>query len=415
MTATGSGSASGPIAATSIVVGSSATSSASTISMKHLITADYVAMGLGATLGSISATTMAPYLSWAQVDLADANAVHDAGIKTQYYVDPNRESVGDPLMPTQESSYAHDCSGNRVTTTYGSLLRYVTDPTSASEQSQFATYVQQIASQAHFDAVFDDDTEPLGSYGTYSPSLPCNYSDSRWLSGLSQLVAASSVPVIVNDLNALNGESVSLVMQLVQSSAWAGSYEECYSNTSQPKEDNWEWQAVENSEIQVNALGKPFQCLGRWPGDASANTDSRTYALASFMLTYDPSKDIFWEEYATPSNFHVMPESQLVAMDPLVSTPSTILGLEKTGGSYSSTYGVFAREYAHCYYAGTYVGACAAVVNTDRYASHAFPLSGYTRTLTMSGYDVLHGGTASTDGPAPPSTMGATEAVIAFK
>lgn len=419
-TVKGSGSMSGPFYATSISTSTSSTSttptsttsgSTSSTALKHLITADYLGISGGNT--TLSYSTAARYLSWAQTSTSKASAIRAAGIKTQYYVDPNRESTGDPMMPSDYSGYARNCSGTQVTTHYGSLLRYVTNPADSTYRSKFYTYTSSLKSQAAFDAVFDDDAEQPGTYGTYSPSLPCIYSDSSWTSNEISLLNNSAIPVIVNDLNALNGEGVSLVMSLIKGSSrvTGGSFENCYASTSTPEQNDWVWTATENSEIQVNAAGKAFLCMARWAGTASANTASRTFVLASFLLTYNPNTNIFWEQYYTPSAFHVMPESQLVALDPLVSTPSSISGLQKNG----STYGAYAREYASCYYAGTYVGACAAVVNPDRNYSHPFPLSGYKHTLALSGNGVVDGGTASMYGSAPPSTLAPMQAVIAFK
>ena len=418
VTVKGSGSMAGPITASSISTSSSSStsgsssgsSSAPSTSMTHLITADYLGITGGNT--TLSYSTAARYLTWAQTSTSKAPAIRAAGIKTQYYVDPNRESTGDPMMPSDTAGYARSCGGTAVTTYYGSLLRYVTNPADSTYRSKFSSYTSSLESSG-FDLVFDDDAEQPGAYGSYAPGLPCSYSDSSWTSNEISLIDSSRIPVLVNDLNALNGHNVSLVMNLVKgaSQAMGGSFENCYASTSAAEQNDWVWTATENSEIQVNGAGKTFMCLARWPGSASSSTASRLFVLASFLLTYNPNTNIFWEQYATPSNFHVMPESQLVALNPLVSAPSDISGLQKNG----STYGAYAREYADCYYAGTYVGPCAAVVNPDRDYSHPFPLSGYKHTLALSGNGVVDGGSASVYGSAPPSTLAPLQGVIVFK
>jgi hypothetical protein len=131
------------------------------------------------------------------------------------------------------------------------------------------------------------------------------------------------------------------------------------------------------------------------------------YAYASFLLSYNPALDMLWEEFATPSKFHVFPEEQLVALDPAVATPSSIAGLAQSGGSYG-------RLYNECFVAGKFVGACAVAVNPNEGTTAPFPFPQFAHTLTLSGYDVLDGGTMSTQGPQPPEYLAQGQAVIAF-
>ncbi|MBV8147607.1 MAG: hypothetical protein JO092_00785, partial [Candidatus Eremiobacteraeota bacterium] len=126
-----------------------------------------------------------------------------------------------------------------------------------------------------------------------------------------------------------------------------------------------------------------------------------------FLLSYSPSSSILWEEFGTPSGFHVLPESLLVPLSPVVPAPASLSGLVQAGGAYG-------REYRQCFLAGKFVGPCAVAVNSDTGMTHPFPFPQYTHTLTLSGSSVLDGGTVSTSGPAPPINIPATEAVIAF-
>ena len=136
---------------------------------------------------------------------------------------------------------------------------------------------------------------------------------------------SAPLPVIINGLNVLNGHNPSMAISLLASSnTMGGNYEHCYSDDASAKNNGWLWTAEENSELQVNAQNKVFSCQERNTSDASANTDARLYAYASFLLTYNPTTNILWEAFGTPSNFHVFPEQQLVAMNPKVSAPSDI-------------------------------------------------------------------------------------------
>lgn len=405
---TGLGALSSSIIAQQIVVSApvaAATPTPGPISQKHLLTADYLGSPYGTT--TVAWSTAAQYLSWAQVTTANANAVSSAGIKTQYYSDPNTTANdGDPLYSPIEAAFAHDCNGNRISWAYDNVTMYQMQINYASLLTAFTNLITTASSGAHFDAIFEDEAGPLTGYNR--PALPCNYSDATWLAYGQALNQLSSVPVIFNGLSSLNGESPSLSIGLLNSSnTIGGNYEHCYSDASPVKETGWLWQAVENTELQVSAKNKIFECQTRNLSAANTETDARLYALASFLLTYNPSTSILWEQYATPSGLHVLPESQLVLLAPKVAAPSSISGLAQTGGAYG-------REYGQCYYAGQFVGPCAVVVNPDPAAPHAFPFPQYTHTLQISGSGVLDGGTVATNGPAPPLNLAAGEAAIVF-
>jgi len=131
---------------------------------------------------------------------------------------------------------------------------------------------------------------------------------------------------------------------------------------------------------------------------------------ASFLLTYSPSLSIISEQFDTPSNFHVEPESQLVALRPLVAQPGNISGLQYSRGIYGC-------EYAACYLDGKSIGACAAAVNSNAVGtSGAFPWPRkYKHTLALSGGGVLDGGSVDASGPVPPASIGGQDAVIAIQ
>lgn len=414
-TVTGTGGPSGSFTAVQIVVTNPtpppalATPTPGPISQKHILNADYLAGANGTT--SIAWTTAAQYLTWAQTDVAHASAISAAGIKTQFYTDPNRTQTNDPLYTSDESTFAHDCSGNRVTDIFNNrVTQYVMDPNSADMQSLYHSKTLSQIGSAHFDAIYQDDNGPLSDFGNiFTPSLPCNYSDSSWITGGMTLNNSAPLPVIINGLNVLNGHNPSMAISLLASSnTMGGNYEHCYSDDASAKNNGWLWTAEENSELQVNAQNKVFSCQERNTSDASANTDARLYAYASFLLTYNPTTNILWEAFGTPSNFHVFPEQQLVAMNPKVSAPSDISGLMQSGGAYG-------REYQNCYYAGNYVGPCAVAVNPNASGTVPFPFPQYQHTLVLNGYGTTDGGTAALNGAAPPTYLPALGAAVVFQ
>lgn len=418
VTINGIGSASTSVVAVQIVVaqptpppGAVATPTPGPIAELHVPTGDYLAGLYGTT--SVTPSQAAPYLTWAQTDYHSAGTIASAGIKTQLYADPNREASTDPMWPysyATESDFAHDCSGNRIVFN-NTAGRYVMDPNSSTLRQHFAQFVADQSAKGHFDAVFEDNAGPLGpdqAFATFSPSLPCNYSDAGWITGGIALDQAPSVPVIVNGLNIPNGHAVSETMQLFASAnTVGGNFEGCYDDVNKLKQTDWFWQVTENEELQTLAQGKIFECMLRNQGTASSNTDARLYGYASFLLTYDPAKAIFWEEFQTASQFHVEPESELVPLDPVVAAPSDVTGLQ-VGTN------VYGREYRDCYIHGSFVGPCAVVVNSDGLYAHTFPYPQYTHTLVLSGGGVLDGGTIATNGPPPPQSIGPGEAAIVF-
>lgn len=402
----GSGSCLTYIAASSIGSGSSGTTSVP----KHVLTSDFLGKPWGTT--SVAWSSAAPYLTWAETGTTSATAIAATGIKTMTYVDPNRTTAGtgDPLYNTNDATFSHTCSGARIYDKHDNVIEWTMNPGSAALRSLFANYVSSIRSRAHFDALWEDNASPPSAsapYDPFYPAMPCDYSDSAWNTNTIGMNQDVSLPVVVNGLSGLDGHNVSVAMGELNGSNTIGAvFEGCYTATNEKKAPGWYWLAIENSEIQTIARGKLFECMAEDTAPANEETDSRLYTYASFLLTYTPTKGMYRTEYHTPSGFHVMPESKLVPLSPTTSAPASITGLQTPGGTY-------ARRFSACYLSGSSVGGCAVVVNPDVYP-HPFPYSGFHHTLVISGNGVLDGGTVSTAGSAPPTTVPAKEAVIAF-
>jgi hypothetical protein len=414
VTLSGTGSEAVSILASRILVatpspspGASPTPTPGPISMTHVQTMDYLG-GVNGTR-AITWAAAAPYLTWAETSAADSVAIHGAGIKTMFYIDANRTEAGDALNTTDETTYAHDCNNARVTDMYnGSVTQYVMNPASPSMQALFAADVASVAALGTFDAIFEDDAGALSAYSTYAPfsAMPCNYSDAAWIAGGLALDAAPPIPVLFNGLSGLAGHGISMSTALLSgANVLGGDYEGCYSAGNQLKMGGWLWSTIEDSELYTVSQGKAFECLQIDENTASTQTDARLYAYASFLLSYDPSRDVLWELGGTPSGFHVFPESSLVALQPKTPEPTDVSSLLLTGGAYG-------REYGACYIRGAFVGPCAVAVNPSS-APVAFPFVQYQHSVVLSGADVLEGGTISTSGTVP-TTLGATEAAIVF-
>lgn len=402
---TGSG---GSSSTTSAPPTTTTTSSSSSSSMRHVLTVDY----LWGTYGtrSVTPSQAAPYLSWAQTTTADSMTIHNAGIRTQVYIDPNWLATTDPLYSgSVESDFSHTCGGSRVTVSFGSVAtRYVTNPAASTQRSHFAAWVAAQKAAGWVDQIFEDNGGPMSSYAKYPNGAPCGYSTSNWISYAAGMNNSISAPIVMNGLNEFTTSMAPNVSVVEQSSnTMGGDLEGCYNDLGDPIDTGSSWFIEENTELALSNAGKYFECMGRDQSSAASEYAARIFSYASFLLTYSPSKSVFASEWYTPSRFHVYPESGLVALSPVVSSVASISSLKTSAGPY-------ARQYNACYYRGTYVGACAVAVNHTYGATYHFPFSGYTHTLTLSGYGVLDGGSASTSGPAP-GYMAPYSAVIAFK
>ena len=399
----GSGSCSTSFSATSISLGSGSSSSGGTsgggsTSMTHVLTADY--LGGYAGTHSVSASQAAPVLSWAEVNIQDANSVSGAGIKTMEYIDPFEQASSDPLYSS--GAYAYDCNGNLIVPSYDSS-QLVMDPGSSTLANALYNWQAGQESQGHLDAFFYDNTDD--TWGL--PSLPCGVSASGWDSENASLIGGSNYPIVFNGYG-LNSDAEALI----GSSAVAGAMlEDAYGQRADPGPTapyttNSDWVTNENLQLNAVNVGKLFFCYNTPNSDASGSTALRKYIYASFLIGYGPSSSVLWEYFYTPSGLHVFPETELVPMNPLISSASSVSSFARGG--------VYVREYASCYLNGSSVGHCAAVVNSSSGSSYSMPSldQSYSHTMSISGYGILDGGSVSASGPAPPSSLGPETGVI---
>lgn len=367
---------------------------------RHVQTADYWAGYAGTK--NVPAGQAARALTWVETDVNGSQRIAPLGVKTILYTNPNREQPGDPLYGTNEEEYAHTCGGARARgeAQYRGLV--LTNPRSRTLASMWRRTVDAHTGSAHFDAVFAD--EAVGT--AYAQDDPCGFDFGGWIGAEIQLFRNLGYPVIYNGLNDFAGHGVAREIAL-NAGAIGGMMEECYAQLSADhRVGGWRWWATQQTEIAMARAGKYFFCYGRDLTPADRAYESRMYTYASFLLTYDPRTTVLWEYYKTPTGGHVMPESQLVALDP-VKRITQVAQLRTGAGSY-------VREYRKCYLAGRLVGACAAAVNPDANA-HDLGLRGYRRTLVLQGSGIFDGGSVRVENRPPPEDLPPLGAVIAFK
>lgn len=367
---------------------------------RHVQTADYW-QGYAGTK-NVPAQQAARFLSWVETDVPGSQQISGFGVKTILYTNPNREQPGDPLYGNSDREYAHTCGGQRVLGESAYRGQLLTNPASRTLATLWRRSVDAHTAEAHFDAVFADEAVGIA----YSQETPCGFHFAQWLREETSLFRNLHYPVIYNGLNDFNGHGLAREIALNRG-AIGGMMEECYAQlTADHRVGGWRWWATELTEIHMAENHKYFFCYGRDLTPADQAYASRMYTYASFLLTYDPHTSVLWEYYKTPSGGHVMPESQLVALNP-VKRVNRVVQLRTPSGAY-------VRKYRRCYLAGRYVGPCAAAVNPDP-VQHELALPGYRKTLVLQGSGVFDGGSVHIENRPPPQDLAPLGAVIAFK
>jgi len=360
--------------------------------------------------GEVDPNIAAPYVDYAEVQVADANAFDAVGIKTVLYTDPNRSYVGTPMYTNDESTFAHDCSGNRITVGHRKVVTYQMDPRSPNLEPLWAAWINNVLGAGYnYTIIFED-----GANNVHNDSgVPCGYTEASWTAASNANDLAVGHTLMYNGLGTLaDGWDKPPPSILLNPTTIGGSLEGCYGNSTvqNPLPKTTVWLNYETSELSMNLAQKHFDCRGLQSFPAQTSLTRRMYMYASFLLTYDLSNSDISEKFSTPSNLSVFPEATLVAMDPLIPTPTSVNKLKTSHWTYG-------RQYASCYLWGQFVGGCATVINADNPpVSHPFPWPGvYSHTLVLSGAGVLDGGTASVTGPPPPSMVPGTSALIAIQ
>jgi hypothetical protein len=402
----GAGTCGTSFVATKITLGTTTNSSAS-ISQKHVLTGDYLGGANGTS--SVAWSTAASVLSWAEVSSSEATAISATGIKTLDYIAPFFQTTTDPLYTATGATFSVNCAGDRISIPYtGTSGLWLMNPTSTVLEGLMNTWQAGQQATGHIDAFFYDDIDTL-----YGVPMPCNTTQSSWDGEGSSFISTSTNPVVFNGYSS-NTDTQSLIQT---SKIEGGMTENCYATTGNapaPYITGSQWVINANLQLLAAAHNKLFFCYNNGSEDGADYIQLRNYIFASFLISYTASSSILWETFTTPSELHVFPETEVVPTDPLVSTPTSVTSLLKSGSSSSG--GVFVREYSACYINGSSVGHCAAIVNTSSTTSYALPSlsQSYGHTMAISGNGSLDGGSVSATGSAPPSTVAPETGFIAF-
>lgn len=371
-------------------------------------------------------TTVTPYVNYAivgqsQSDVELAADIGSAGIGVVEYTDPNRQvQIDGPHFPDNlPSDYAYDCTPNRIyrkgfgsrtppppqpTPTPIDHAMYLMDPHSAHLAGSWANEVIAFAQSTGTTAyVFEDTADSISDMD----AQPCGFSQTDWSAASNGMdatmtaqaaAAGDNVSLIYNGLGVYTPAPGFMPPALALNATSAGGMaEDCYARqppltrahpdpTPVPVADV-AWAVTEDVEAYMSGASKVFVCNAKsdLTTDAAQLTDLRTYVMSSFLLTYDPATSVLDEQFRPVSTFSVFPESEILALDPLVPEPAQISQLQVGG--------VYARQYAACYIAAQPIGPCASVVNPSSTTTYRFPFPGvYLGVLRLKGGGVLDTG-----------------------
>jgi hypothetical protein len=375
--------------------------------MKHVKT--WLTIGEPGGTYSVSPADVAQWVDYTMTTPALSASAQAVGEKTILYSDPNRQPPGGPMWTQDESTFAHDCTGARISVSGSSDL--LMDVHSTHLWALWPAFVALTQTWGgSWDYIFEDSADDINPVRL--SAMPCNFDMNDWTANTNQMNSQLGSPILYNGLGLITQGSTSPSPAFgLNATTQGGMSEDCYvGRTPTGYYYAPHWEGTANTEIQMAQAGKLFMCHSDAYVDASQSNALRTYFYASFLLTYDRNTQVVITEFLTPSGVTVMPEQQLVPLNPVISTPGDISGLLEPSG-------VYGREYRDCYLAGNYVGPCASVVNPAKQGTHAlaFPWpTKYHHTLEMSGYGVYDGGTVDANGPAPVQSMGGGTAQIVF-
>ena len=385
----------------------------STISQTHVVTIiqDLCNSGSGGCYhgdtSSVPLSTLANWITGAEVDATSyVSAVKSAGILVKTYGDPDTSGsnhgvtfpVGDELK---------DCSGN-VLTVYGG--RPLLNQSSSTYQTDWANaYNPYFATNGYQFAFYDNGNAWLSRDG----GTPCP-SDTQLQNGVITIIQNSTVPVQYNTGSLIGtrkapAEAISKAEFDNASNLQYVVSENCYSGEAAGEARRivgTEWQESEDTELYTPISNRSFQCNSENTTNDGSTLGDRTYAYASFLISFNPQYSA-WGSYwclnssdhssggpyndcnytSTGDSIQIMPEVGFVPLYPLVAAPTSNITTSSVNTFEEGSTGVYYREYAACYYRGNLIGHCAAVVNISSSTQNLPTFSqSYNHTMTIAGY-----------------------------
>jgi len=420
----------------------------------------------------ISDSWMASHVDWNEVyfrndqDTTGANLAASGAKHIVVYVDPNITyycaipsgySVNSNDFPengancggqvasylhAQSGSYAHayqhQTNGNRLFDRADGLYNgdvgeplYIGDPdvqaafAAATSQNPYATDVFEDDAGGAYNCLIDygrcDSGSSFGS-AHYSPPL-CDSSGGYWCYKYGETAvewdgASNPQQAYANDAIALANASAHNVIG--NNGIATNSYDLQWLAATKVKgamlEGTWSPNQYDSGKwVKIADAILNYHNRGKYVVEEDTDETLLLFEIASHWIVYDPTYSVealFEVNPATTSawtNDTTFPEESVVPSSPRVATPSN----NDVTTFQTSTPGLFVREYATCYQAGSSIGRCAAVVNTNTSSKTITGLSySYGHVLVQNTSTTWAAGGTAQWSTSVPTTIGATSGVI---
>ena len=340
-------------------------------------------------------------------------------------------------------AYEHQSNGNRLFDHADGLYNseaqepfYIGDPdlraafTTASSQNPYATDVFEDEAGGSYNCIFDDNgrCDSGATFGTshYAPPQ-CDYTGGYWCYKFGETAhewdqASNPQQAFANDAIALSnaaahpvignngGSTNSYDLQWLAASNVEGAMME---GVFQPTTGTSSWIAMANAVLNYHNRGK--YVVEQNYSSSAVPTATLFFQIASHWIVYDPTysiealEEVNGATTTAGTNDTTFPEETVVPSSPRVATPSN----NDSTTFQTTTAGVFVREYATCYQAGTSIGRCAAVVNTTSSSQTITGLSyTYGHVLSRNTSATWAAGGTAQWSTSVPTTVGANTGVI---
>jgi hypothetical protein len=318
------------------------------------------------------------------------------------------------LLAGEESAFFHGRDGTRVRRFVDDHFQYqeAVNPKSAAARRAWRTLGERIVHDAPMLDFFmaDDAGGPLHSRDM-SPrsSLFYNFndagteiqSDDEFRGAWIAYLGVAPRPLFINGFDSGTGLP-SYGGAFLRAPNVAGElHESCFrapEGVATDARDRWRY--VADSLLANTALQRYAVCFMM----GTPTPQTRTYALASWWITYDARYSIAAPIDALPGRSAVFAEFDIVPRAPLRTATDRVAPFAD-GGAY-------VREFGSCYQRQTPIGACAAIVNPS---ARSIPLPRlhlrYGHALALDDTDVFSGGRAVFTG-AVPATLAPQTAVV---
>jgi hypothetical protein len=311
------------------------------------------------------------------------------------------------LLGGDESAFFHGRDGTRVRRFVDPHFQYqeAINPKSASARRAWRATGEELVRRAPMLDFFmaDDAGGPLRS-GDMSPKSSEFFdfndsgteitSDEEFRDAWISYLGAAPRPMFVNGYDPASGLPAYGGAILRAPGVVGGVHESCFRAPEGIATDVHDrWRFVADSLLANTALGRYAVCFMM----GAPAVSNRTYALASWWITYDPRWSVAAPIDPIPTRSSVFAEFDLVPHSPIRTARAHVTELRAAGG-------IYVREFFQCYQRRAPIGPCAAIVNpTER----ALPLPRlqlpYRHRLVLDDADVFTGGRAAWSGGVSPS------------